>query len=197
MIRQGLAGRLVFLIFLAQAVLCPAQEKSSDLVLKVEQTTLGPMGGQKGASCLKLYSGGRFVYFRWSISGMSLQDKDGKIWHPDMRETREYLFPERDSWQISQFMEFLQSKSVGRLKPYFAPPHEPIDYFETSTVHVFLPAGKSKQLQTREYYVASLVEKAKYPSALILLMDKIEQLEDTVTEKGTPTKEPPDCKLGP
>jgi hypothetical protein len=81
------------------------------------------------------------------------------------------------------------------LEPYYPPPHPPTDFFETTSVQVILPDGKGKQVHTREYYVASLVEKTKYPSALIVLMDQVEQFEHAVAENGTPTEVPPDCKL--
>ena len=141
-----------------------------------------------------LYSDGRLIQASSSTAAMGVQDENGKVTHPERTDYREYRFPERDSWQVSSFVDFLQSKPLFKLKSYFPPPHPPIDFVETSTVEVPLPNGKIKQIQTREYYVASLVEKAKYPSALIILMDKLEQLEDTVSEKGTPTESSSDCR---
>ena len=141
-----------------------------------------------------LYSDGRIVQSSSSTAALGVQDKNGNVTHPEKTDYREYRFPERDSWQVSGFIDFLQSKALFHLKSYFPPPHPPIDFVETSTVEVFLLNGTIKQIQTREYYVASLVEKAKYPSALIILMDKLEKLEDAVGEKGTPTEPSSDCK---
>jgi len=92
-------------------------------------------------------------------------------------------------------VELLQSKAVRRLKGYFPPPHRPVDFVEISTVQAFLPDHTTKRIVTREYYVSSLVERTKYPSALVILMDGIERLEKKVAEKGTPTEIGADCKL--
>jgi hypothetical protein len=132
-------------------------------------------------SCLMLYSDGRAVSAFSSKAGSEA--------------SREYRFPDKDSWQVSEFGELIHSKAVRRLKSYFPPPHRPIDFVEISTALPFLPDGKSKQIVVREYYVASLAEKAKYPSALVLLMDRIEQIENKVSEKGTSVEPPPDCKF--
>ncbi len=191
---KGSFALCVTLIPLGFGGFCSAQEPAR-LVLKVDDVSSGPFGGQKGASGLKVYSDGRVIYSSWSTSAMGVQDERGKITHPEKRESREYRFPERDSWQVSAFADFLQSKAVRRLKSYFPAPHRPIDFFETSTVELFLPNGQTKQLRTQEYYVASLVEKAKYPSALIILMDRIKELENTVVDKGTPSEIPLDCRL--
>ena len=115
---------------------------------------------------------------------MGVQDERGKVSHPERRDSREYSFRKETYRSLGDFADFLQSKAVRRLKTYFPPPHSAIDFLETSTVQIFFPNGKSQQLQAKEYYVASLVEKSKYPSALILLMDKIEQFEDTVAREG-------------
>jgi hypothetical protein len=182
MMTSSLSYSVIALLLLSLAA--HAQEKPSQLLLNVEETSSGPFGGQKGATCLKLYSDGRLIYSHRSTSAMGVQDEKGKVSHPERRDSREYRFPERDLWELGDFSDFLQSKAVRRLKTYFPPPHSAIDFLETSTVQIFFPNGKSQQLQAKEYYVASLVEKTKYPSALILLMDKIERFEDTVAEKG-------------
>jgi hypothetical protein len=183
------------LIFLVNGSLCLAQGKAATPVLKVEQNSSGPLGGEKEASCLTLYSDGRAVSASFSKAGVEIRDEHGKVTRPESGDSREYRFPERDSWQVSEFVEFLQSKAVKRLNSYFPPPHRPIDFVEISTVQVFFPDGTNKQIVTREYYVASLIEKTKYPSALVLLMDRIEQLEGKVSEKGTPVAVPPECKF--
>lgn len=173
---------------------CAAQEQPARLVLQAYHGSSGPFGGEKGTSCLMLYSDGRVVQASSSTAALGVQDEHGTVTHPEKSDSREYRFPERDSWQVSGFIDFLQSKALRKLNSYFPPPHPPIDFSETSTVEVFLPNGKIKQIQTREYYVASLVEKTRYPSALIILMDNLEQLEDTVAAKGTLTGTSPDCR---
>jgi hypothetical protein len=183
------------LVLLVSGTPCSAQQNPATLVLKVEQKSSGPFAGGKELSCLMLYSDGRVVSAFSSTAGMEIRNEHGNVTRPKSGDGREYRFPERDSWQVSEFVDFVQSKAVRRLKSYFPPPHKPIDFVETSTVQAFLSDGKSKQIVTREYYVASLVEKTKYPSALVLLMDRIEQFEKKVADKGTPTEVPSDCKF--
>jgi len=176
-------------------LLCSAQDKPPNVLLRAYHGSSGPFDGEKGASCFMLYSDGRLVQVSSSTAAMGVADERGKVTHPESTASREYRFPERDSWQVSGYVDFLQSGALRKLNSYFPPPHRPIDYVETSTVEVFFPNGKRKQIQAREYYVASLEEKAKYPSALIILMDRLEQLEDTVAQKGIPTQEPEDCRI--
>ena len=126
---------------------------------------------------------------------MGITDEHGNVTHPETKTSREYKFLDRDSWQVSGYIDFIQSRAMRKLKSYFPPPHRPIDYTETSTVDVFFSHGKTKRIQAREYYVASLEEKAKYPSALIILMDTLEKFEDTVADKGTSTSATVDCEF--
>jgi hypothetical protein len=183
------------LIFLVYGVPCLAQGKPVTLVLKVEQTSSDPCAGEKEVSCLMLYSDGRVVSASSSTAVVDIQNDHGKVTPPESGNSREYRFTERDSWQLSEFVDLLQSKAIRRLKSYYPPPYRPIDFVEISTVRTFLPDCKSKDIVTREYYVASLVEKTKYPSTLVLLMGRIEQLENKVADKGSPAEVPPDCKL--
>ena len=187
--------KIYIAILFALAFTCAAEDHPARLLLWAHHGSSGPFGGEKATSCLLLYSDGRIVQISSSTAAMGVQDESGKITHAERRDNREYRFPERDSWQVSNFLDFLESKALRKLSDSFPPPHPPIDYIETSTVAVFLPGNKVKQIQTREYYVASLIEKARYPSALIILMDNIEQLENTVAEKGTPMKGPAGCSL--
>jgi hypothetical protein len=175
--------------------LCFAQAKSERLLLKVEQASSGPFGGQRGSLCLQVYSNGRIVYSDWSRSAMGLVDKAGKETRPERTANLEYRAPEQDSWQASELEESLTSKRVLRLASSFDPPHKPTDFIETTVVRIMLPKGKTKQISLREFYVASLAEKAKYPSALVILMDRIARIEDEVAEKGKAIDPPPDCPL--
>lgn len=188
---------VAFMISSLVATLCLAQPASPKLLLRVDRTTSGPFGGQKGASCLMLYSGGRVVYSWMSTSAIGVEDEHGNVTHPETGSSLEFKFSERDVWEFDSFAGFLKSKTVQRLDSYFPPPHSPIDYFETSTLQISLPDEKPKQIQTREYYVASFEEKARYPSALIIIMDKIEQLRVLAANKGTSTEQPVDCKFEP
>ena len=184
-----------FLALVLVGISCAAQDEPVHVVLRAWQGSSGPFGGQKGKSCFMLYADGRIVECSSSSSALGVRDERGHVTHSEKSESREYRFPERDSWQIENFLDFLQSKPLRLLDSYFPPPHKPIDYIETSTVEVLLPKGKIKQISTREYYVASLVEKARYPSALIILMDKIEELEHIVSERGKPLGVPLECEF--
>jgi hypothetical protein len=52
-----------------------------------------------------------------------------------------------------------------------------------------------KQISIREFYVASLEEKTRYPAAVIILMGKIDEIEQEALDKGKPTEPPADCQL--
>ncbi len=100
-----------------------------------------------------------------------------------------------DEFDISELRRLLKTKSVKNLRGAFGPPHRPIDYFENTSVQMRGPNGQSNQITTREYYVASLDEKVKYPSALIVLMDKINEIQRLAEDKGKPVEVPSDCHL--
>jgi hypothetical protein len=187
--------RIIATTIFLLGLLGSAQDKPPKVLLRAYHGSSGPFGGEKGASCLMLYSDGRLVEVSSSTAALGVPDEHGKVTHQESTTSREYRFPERDSWQVSGYVDFLRSGALRKLNSYFPPPHRPIDYVETSTVEVFFPGGKKKQIQAREYYVASLEEKARYPSALIILMDMLEQLENTVAQKGMPTQEPEDCRI--
>lgn len=186
--------RIVPFVFLF-VVLSSAQDKPATVLLRAYHGSSGPFGGEKGQSCFLLYSNGRLVQVSSSTAAMGIRDKHGDVVHPETKASREYRFPASDSWQVNGYLDFLQSKALRKLTSYFPPPHPPVDFVETSTVEVFLPHGKTKRIQAREYYVASLEEKAKYPSALIILMDTLEKMENAVAEKGTATQAPVDCGM--
>lgn len=171
-----------------------AQEKIAKVALRAYNGSSGPFGGERGQSCFMLYSNGRLVEVSSATAAFGVRNENGDVSHPETTSSREYTFPERDFWEVRGYIDFLQSSAVRKLKPYFPPPHRPIDYVETTNVDVFLPNGRIKRIQAREYYVASLEEKVKYPSALIILLDTLEKLENTVRQKGTPTSVPEDCK---
>jgi hypothetical protein len=164
---------------------CIAKEKESDTLIQVENSASGPFGGDRDESCLKIYYDGRLVYSHYDKSGIGMQDQSGKVTHRQTKTTHEYRFPETDSWQISELQEFVSSKAAHGLKSYYKSPHHPVDYYEASNVRIFLPDGNSKQIRVMEYYVASLEEKVKYPSALIILMDILEHIEEVAGTKGT------------
>jgi hypothetical protein len=190
------SARLWLLVsILLSGYLLAAQNNTSRLVVTVGTASSGPFGGQSGLSCFAIYSDGEAFTFALSSEGVGSKDASGKVIHSEKQESRVYRFPEKDLWRIEGFADFLDSKAVRGLKAYYPPPHRPIDFVETTVVNWSPVKGQPKGMQVREYYVASLDEKAKYPSALIVLMDSIDQFETIVTEKGTPGAENPGCRL--
>ena len=173
-----------------------AQEKPVNLLLKVDQTSSGPYGGEKGSLCLLVYSNGKIVDSEWSRAGGEIVDQNGKKTRAEKTVSYEYQVDERDVlWQIGELEDFLKSKPVLHLAASFDPPHRPVDFVEVSMIQINLPRAKTKTITVREYYAASLIEKAKYPTALVLLMDKLARLEDDATTKGKPSEPPADCHL--
>ena len=192
---QTIAACIVAVGALMVCCTCQAQMNTNSLILTLNETSSGPSDGRKTASCLKLYSDGKIFYSRRAIATVGAEGVGGKVTQPDSGNVRAFKLPDSDSWQMHDFVEFLNSKSIRHLKSYFPPPHKAIDFFETSSVRVFFLNGQTKEIEVKEYYVSSLVERARYPSALILLMDRIAQFEDTVEEKGRPTDGMPDCEI--
>jgi len=188
--------QVLLLLMLLPGWVCPAQEKAAaKLILKVDETVDGPMGGQKSSSCLRVYSDGRVLYASWWNSGMTIIDKEtGKNSRPEKTISVEHHLENGDEWELSSFLE---SKVLKGIPDKYAPPHRPIDYFENVTVRIISPNGRERQISTREFYVASLEEKSRYPSALILLMGKIDEIEKETNEKGKATEIPSDCRLKP
>jgi hypothetical protein len=173
-----------------------AQEKPANLLLKVDQTSSGPYGGEKASLCLRVYSNGKIVDSEWSRAGVEIVDQNGKKTRAEKTVSFEYQVDERDVlWQIGELEDFLKSKPVLHLAASFDPPHRAVDFVEVSTIQINLPDAKTKTINVREYYAASLLEKTKYPTALVLLMDKLAKLEDEVTTKGKPSEPPADCQL--
>ena len=188
--------RIFVLFALLPSLSSSAQEKKpTRLMLRVEEESAGPFGGERSASCLKVYSDGRVLYSSWRRSGVTIQDQaSGKNSRPEKTVSVEYHLEPGDEWELDSF---LHSKAVRKLPTKFGPPHTAIDYSERVTVRIEGPNGTEKSISTREFYVASLQEKSKYPSALILLMDKIDEVEKEANEKGKPTSISDDCHPKP
>jgi len=179
---------------LLTSLVCLGQEKApSKLILKVDETVSGPFGGQKASSCLRVYSDGKVHFASRRNSAISIVDeKTGQESRPEHTISVEHRLEQTDEWELSHF---LKSKPLKRLPEEFAPPHTPIDYVESILVEIIGPSGKSKRISTREFYMASLEEKIRYPSALIVLMGKIDDIEHEASDKGKPTDMLPDCQL--
>ena len=184
---------LVILVMLCTGGACSAQENPpSDLILRVDQTVIGPVGGQKSLSCLRIYSDGKVFYASWWSGPMTMVDQTGAEYRPEHKVSVEHQLEKGDVFELSTLF---QSKAIKRLPENFAPPHPPIDYFEKTTVQITLPKGTPKEISTREFYVADLEEKTRYPAALIVLMGKIDEIEKVASDKGKPAATPSDCQL--
>jgi len=173
-----------------------AQERAGgDLILKVDQIVSGPFGGQRSLTCLRVFANGKVLYASWWNSAATLIDKDtGQESRPEYTVSKEYQLEDTDVWDLSRL---LNSKPVKKLRENFGPPHPPIDYIESTSVEIIDHKGRSKRISAREFYVADLEEKTQYPPALIVLMDRIDEIQEEAQEKGKPTQVPTDCRLKP
>ena len=88
-------------------------------------------------------------------------------------------------WELS---EFLKSEVVTALEKVFVVPSAGIDYAESTTLHINGADGNEKRILIREYSTAGLQEKGKLPAALVVLMDKIEEIEKSASLSGKPAK---------
>lgn len=181
--------------FLLSAARCLAQQEiTRKLVLKVDETTAGPFGGQKSSSCLRVYSDDQVRYASWRTSAASVADGQGHVSRPEHTIS---VVLALEMGTASELSDFVQSRLVRGLTAAFGPPHRPIDYFETDSIEIPLPKGGAKKVSVREFYVASLEEKSRYPAALVVLMQEIDRIESKASADGTPADVPPDCQLKP
>src|SRR5260370_23830898 len=81
----------LFLTMLFASWVCSAQEKApSKLILRADETVIGPMGGQKSSSCLRVYSDGGVGYARWWNSAVTVVDETGRKSRPEHTISVEY-----------------------------------------------------------------------------------------------------------
>jgi hypothetical protein len=172
----------------------PAQDKpQSRLILRVDETASGPNEGQESSGCLRVYSDGKVIFARWWNSAVTIVDSATKrASRPEYTVSVEHHLVDADLRELSTFLE---SKAVRKLPEEFGPPHPAIDFFESVSVEIFGSKGNIKKISTREYNVANLEEKSRYPAALILLLERIKQIEEAASNKGKPTEVPVDCPL--
>src|ERR1700689_2019955 len=111
--------KIVFAVIVFVGVLCSAQNTPGRVVLRAYHGSSGPFGGEKGQSCFLLYSDGRLVQVASSTSAMGITDEHGNVTHPETKTSREYKFLDRDSWQVSGYIDFIQSRAMRKLKSYF------------------------------------------------------------------------------
>jgi hypothetical protein len=159
----------------------PAVKPEPQIVLRVDEDTNGPFGGERSKRCLRVYNNGTIYMGSHSLAGFIEKDQHGNETRPERKQFRQFKI---ESYEVSYLADLSESKEFRSLRDFYRPPHSAIDYF--STIRVRLEIGKfTKQITTREYYVASMAEKARYPSALVVLMEWIERTETEALQKGT------------
>jgi len=181
------------ILLLLTILVCLGQEKNpAKVVLKVDEDVSGPLGGQRSASCLRVYSDGRVLHARWWNAAMAELDKNGKEVKGEQTLAVEHVLA---SWEVWELSNFLESSALKDLPDKFPPPHRPVDYFESVVLQFTGANGTKRRISTREFHVASLEEKASYPSALLVLMNRIGEIERDANENGKSTQVPADCRL--
>jgi hypothetical protein len=185
--------RLFFPFFFVFTLsVCSAQETTQvKQILKMHAWSQGPFERQKSNSCLTIYSDGKLNYFhRWNPGRIKANPNSGKKSLLEQTVSVESHLTQSDLLELRRFLE---SDAVQVLAESFVVPHSPIDYSESATIHIIGPNGNSKPVSIDAYSVADLEQKSQLPGALIVLMDKIEEIEKAAIIKGKATKIPPAC----
>lgn len=164
------------------------------LIIAVDEDSYGPIGASRSLSCLRVYSNGKVTYARWWRSGITLVDSEtGKKEPQEHGASFEYQL---EKYAADELSDFMQSKPVLKLSDSFAPPHAAIDYFETTHMK-FQSKIVSKEITAREFFVASLVERARYPSALLVLLQRVDEIRKDAENRGKADNVPKMCKIVP
>src|SRR5208282_4155023 len=171
---------------------CSAQETPQvKPILKLDGWSRGPFSGQESNSCLTIYSDGKLKYFhRWNPGSIKVDPKTRKKSLLRQTVSVESRIAQDDLLELRRFLE---SESVKALAESFVVPHSPIDYSESATIHIEGPNGDGKSVSIDAYSVADLEQKSRLPGALIVLMNKIEEIEKTAALRGKATKIPRAC----
>jgi hypothetical protein len=161
---------LLTLILLTSVV--AQQEKSSPLLLRVDEETFGPFRGAHSHSCIEIYENGKVMSFESWVPGVILVDPvTQKKSRPEVQQRSGHA--ELEEFDIDELKEFLGSSPVQRLAASYPPPYRPVDYFDNTRIDVFTNGKVVKTMELREYGAADLKKKSGYPAALIVLMDSI------------------------
>jgi hypothetical protein len=188
------SSQFFFPLFLFSLGACAApgcaQVKS---ILKVDAWSQGPLAGQKSISCLTVYSDGKVNFFhRWNSGKVRIDAKTRKKALLERVVCVESHLNRADLFEVSGF---LKSDVIRVLEKSFVIPHPIVDYAEGATVCLGGPVGNEKCIEIREYDEAGLEQKGQLPGALIVLMDKIEEIEKAAVLKGKATKIPSNCSV--
>jgi sulfur carrier protein ThiS len=178
--------------FLLWISVCSAQETAQvKPILKLDGWSQGPFEGQESISCLTIYSDGKITYFhRRNSRKIRVEAKTGKKSLVEQTVSVESQLTRADLLELTGFLESNVVKALGES---FVVPHSPIDYSESATVHIIGPSGNEKAVSINGYSVAGLEQKSQLPGTLVVLMDKIEEIEKAAALKGKDTKTPPGC----
>lgn len=164
------------------------REKSKP-VLRIEVEATGPFAGEASRTCTVIFPTGRVWTASWVRSWVWI-DSPAKPTVRNQLDSKEYMFRESDLYGLE---DLLDSREMRNLPSTFKPPHTPIDYFETTKLSISRGETQEQTIELREYYVASLSEKARYPSALVVLLGRVAELEEAVKSKGKPVEPPAEC----
>jgi hypothetical protein len=141
--------------------------------------------------CLAIYSDGKVTYFhKWNSGEVRIDAKTGRKSLLERTVSVESQLTRAELFEISRFLESEVVKAIGAS---FVIPYSHIDYSESAKVHIFGPDGDERTISINGYAVAGLEQKSQLPGALIVLMDKIEEIEKTAALKGKGAQFPLDC----
>jgi hypothetical protein len=161
---------LVLLFTLVSAVVAQ-QEKNSPLLLRVDVETFGPFGRSHSHKCTEIYEDGRVLSSESWHGGAVDASTHKQI--PALHQQYGYL--QMEAVDVDELKDFVLSSSVRRLKSSYPSPYTPVDYFEKTHVDIHRNGKVEKTILLNEYGVSDLESRSKYPSPLIVLMDRIEE----------------------
>jgi hypothetical protein len=187
-------SQFFFSLFLFSFGVCAAPGSGQvKPILKVHGWSQGPFESQKSILCLTVYSDGNVNFFhRWNPGKIQIDAKTGKKALLERVVSVESHLSRPDLLNVS---DFLKSDVITVLEKGFAIPHAFVDYQDGATVCLGGPEGNEKCIEIRDYGEADLQQKGQLPGALIVLMDKIAEIEKAAVLKGKTTKIPSNCSV--
>lgn len=186
-------SRVIFSLFVISLSVCPVQGTPEVRpILRLEEMSNGPFKGQKSVSCLTINSDGKIKYYhRWNPGKVGVDAQTGKKVLVEETVSVESYLSRADLFELP---DFLESEGVKGLNDSIVILHVFIDYHESATLYVNGSDGKEKEISIYDYGTAGLERKSQLPGALIVLMDKIEEIKKEATLKGKAMKTPLNCQ---
>jgi hypothetical protein len=131
---------------------------------------------------------------RWNPGSVQIGAKSGKKTLLEQVVSVESYLSRVDLLDVSGF---LKSDVITVLEKGFVIPHPFVDYAEGTTVCLGASVSDEKCIEIRDYGEADLEQKGQLPGALIVLMDKIEEIEKASVLTGKTTKVSSNCLVVP